>query len=243
MNDLRTRLPRVAGIALVIALAFGAGSAVMALAQPTPTTFYACLNTRTNTLFNVSTTTQHFCGIGATAVSWNQAGQPGPQGPKGDKGDTGAPGPAGTVVVSSCAPGEIVTGVGADGKVSCEIPHGTRVCEQPLAISEYDDLSDCNFTYAAMANADPTHVSIDIMNTVMKNANLTRANLENQLFLGVDLTDANLTEADLTNSNLIGAIGIDSAILTGVIWNNTTCPDSSNSDNNGGTCFGHLAAP
>ena len=30
------------------------------------------------------------------------------------------------------------------------------------------------------------------------------------------------------------------AVLTGVTWDNTTCPDGTNSDVNGGTCEGHL---
>jgi hypothetical protein len=29
--------------------------------------------------------------------------------------------------------------------------------------------------------------------------------------------------------------------VIGVIWNNTTCPDGTNSNNNGNTCVGHGA--
>lgn len=36
------------------------------------------------------------------------------------------------------------------------------------------------------------------------------------------------------------ATGLNTSVLTGVIWNNTFCPDSTNSDNNGNTCVGHL---
>lgn len=111
-------LLRIGLVAAIAALAFAAGNLVTARATPTPTTFYACLNTGTSTLFNVSTTTQRFCGSSATAVSWSQSGPPGPQGvpgsqgpqgEKGDKGDPGAsgapgqpgqPGPAGTSILS-----------------------------------------------------------------------------------------------------------------------------------------------
>ena len=55
-------------------------------------------------------------------------------------------------------------------------------------------------------------------------ANLTGANLK-----GANLTGANLTRATLTGAN-----------LSGVTWSNTTCPDGTNSNNNGGTCLGHL---
>ncbi len=44
----------------------------------------------------------------------------------------------------------------------------------------------------------------------------------------IDFTDADLTDATVT--------------ITGptIIWSNTTCPNGTNSDNNGGTCVGHL---
>jgi hypothetical protein len=38
-----------------------------------------------------------------------------------------------------------------------------------------------------------------------------------------------LLDADLTNAD-----------LTGVTWSHTFCPDHTNSDDNGGTCVGHL---
>ena len=41
-----------------------------------------------------------------------------------------------------------------------------------------------------------------------------------------------LMGANLTGANLVFAT------VTGVVWGNTTCPDGSNSDTNGGTCVG-----
>ncbi len=66
-------------------------------------------------------------------------------------------------------------------------------------------------------------------------ANITGANLTNAILTGADLTDADLASADLT-----GAVGMDSATLTGITWTNTICPDSTNSNDNGNTCVGHL---
>jgi uncharacterized protein YjbI with pentapeptide repeats len=43
----------------------------------------------------------------------------------------------------------------------------------------------------------------------------------------------------LTGANLSGA-NLNSATLTGVKWNNTTCPDGTNSNADAGTCIGHL---
>lgn len=59
----------------------------------------------------------------------------------------------------------------------------------------------------------------------LSNANLTSANLSGAMLAGVNFNGANLTGVDLT-----------SADLTGVIWQNTICPDGTNSDFRGQTC-------
>ena len=56
---------------------------------------------------------------------------------------------------------------------------------------------------------------------------------------GADLTDANLNgavagHANFTDTNLRGTD------LTSVLWFDTICPDGTNSDDHGGTCYGHL---
>jgi hypothetical protein len=70
-------------------------------------------------------------------------------------------------------------------------------------------------------------------------ANLSGANFRFAGLIQADLRGADLTSADLTNANLFGA-SMFSANLTDVIWSNTTCPDGTTSDNNGGTCVGHI---
>jgi uncharacterized protein YjbI with pentapeptide repeats len=60
-------------------------------------------------------------------------------------------------------------------------------------------------------------------------ANLTDAALAGADLSGFDLTDVNLTGADLSGAN-----------LTGVTWSNTTCPDGTNSNGDGGTCVNNL---
>jgi Fibronectin type III domain/Pentapeptide repeats (8 copies) len=62
---------------------------------------------------------------------------------------------------------------------------------------------------------------------------------------GVDLQDAWLLEesfvgANLTGTNLTGAVMETAEGFTGAIWSNTTCPDGTNSDNDGGTCVNNL---
>jgi hypothetical protein len=71
-------------------------------------------------------------------------------------------------------------------------------------------------------------------------ANLSGANLSNGNFSGTAFAGANLSGANFTQTNLIGATGLTSATLTGVIWNKTTCPDNTLSSKDGGTCVGHL---
>ena len=50
----------------------------------------------------------------------------------------------------------------------------------------------------------------------------------------------NLTGVDFTQSDLTGAAFSDVSELADVIWNNTICPDGTNSDNDGGTCVNNL---
>lgn len=64
----------------------------------------------------------------------------------------------------------------------------------------------------------------------LQNAFLNGANLEGANLHGADLSGADLSRTNLTGANLHGAT------LTGATWSNTTCPDGSNSDHNGGTC-------
>jgi hypothetical protein len=65
---------------------------------------------------------------------------------------------------------------------------------------------------------------------------------------GVNLSNTNLEDAvlpfTLAGANLTGAnvfhAGIGETNLTGVTWSNTTCPDGTNSDSDGGTCINNL---
>jgi uncharacterized protein YjbI with pentapeptide repeats len=58
-------------------------------------------------------------------------------------------------------------------------------------------------------------------------------------FVGADLRYARLDGADLSAADLTGANLRHARGLSSVIWSDTTCPDGTNSDVNGGTCVGH----
>jgi streptogramin lyase len=117
-----------------------------------------------------------------------------------------------------------------------------------------DSLVGCNLKGANLQN-------IILPGARLQGANLKGAQLENAHLVGADLQDANLlgaqfqsyallslanlrganlNGADLTGANLSGAdlegANLRKATLTGVVWSNTTCPDGTNSDDDGGTC-------
>ncbi|MGO9853789.1 MAG: pentapeptide repeat-containing protein [Acidimicrobiales bacterium] len=48
-----------------------------------------------------------------------------------------------------------------------------------------------------------------------------------------------MARVNFTNANLTGAI-FTGAHVYAPIWNHTMCPDGTNSNNDGGTCKGHL---
>lgn len=103
------------------------------------------------------------------------------------------------------------------------------------------------------ANATNVNFSNDIFQTTdFSSANLTGANFSNVqlvdlggIFSGNNFSQANLKGAIFTNTminkaNFTGATNMATVNITGVTWINTTCPDGSNSDNDGQTCVGHF---
>ena len=58
-------------------------------------------------------------------------------------------------------------------------------------------------------------------------------------FVDADLRYARLDGVDLTNADLTGANWRRATGLQSALFSNTTCPDGTNSDANGGTCVGH----
>jgi len=56
---------------------------------------------------------------------------------------------------------------------------------------------------------------------------------------GADLANASFADANLTGANLDGA-KVSGATFTGATWSGTTCPDGTNSGNDGGTCANNI---
>jgi uncharacterized protein YjbI with pentapeptide repeats len=90
------------------------------------------------------------------------------------------------------------------------------------------NLSDADLGQANLRNAD------------LQGARLSGASLKGANLTGADLGGVDLTGADLSQATLKGATGLGTATLTGVTWKQTTCPDGTTSNNDGGTCLNHL---
>ncbi len=93
---LRRGSTRVLTIAVVVTLAFAAGSAFVVYGSDSGDTYYGCL-TRGGTLnkIAVNPTDPPDCPGNQTLISWNQQGQPGPEGPIGPQGEPGPQGEQG----------------------------------------------------------------------------------------------------------------------------------------------------
>jgi hypothetical protein len=138
-------------------------------------------------------------------------------------------------LTSACGNGSAINAVDPNGTVSCA-PAPPVLC--PGCYLPSVNLSGANLVGAQLGPGrlvTPTNLNLAILSFAdLSFANLVEANLTD-----TTLTNANLSNANLIDANLQGAVGFPSATITGVIWGNTTCPDTTNSDNDGGTCAGH----
>jgi hypothetical protein len=103
---------------------------------------------------------------------------------------------------------------------------------QVVSTTPCPSLAGCNLSGLNLAGAQLPGADLsgaNLKGTDLKGADLTGANLSNANLNGADLTGANLSGADLAGAN-----------LNKVTWSDTTCPDGTNSNADGGTCSGHL---
>ena len=119
-----------------------------------------------------------------------------------------------------------------------------------FGIFRQSDFTDAQFVGAQLTNTEFRYSDMSGVN--LTNAwiygggdwlmvDLSYADLTNAMMYDLDLRYANLTGADLTAADLAYLnTSYGPADLTGVTWSNTTCPDGTNSDNNGNTCMNNL---
>jgi uncharacterized protein YjbI with pentapeptide repeats len=112
----------------------------------------------------------------------------------------------------------------------------------------YADLDSANLAGANLLRTvdsyadffDANMSDIDLGGASLNQANLAGAHLNGADLVGAYFIATDFTGADLTNSNLYGSF-LSGANFTGAIWSNTTCPDGSNSNNDGDTCVNNLS--
>jgi hypothetical protein len=99
-------------------------------------------------------------------------------------------------------------------------------------------LAGCNLSGTNLSGAQLSGANLSGAN--LSGANLSGANLTGANLSSANLTHTNLNGANLTGANLKGATVTATTNFTKVTWSNTTCPDGTNSNNDRGTCTGHL---
>lgn len=144
-------------------------------------------------------------------------------------------------------------GAGDGGYSVCDevpVPNFRVVRTHPLSGGEYlvgADMRRASLSEARLANANLSGADLeeaDLTDANLYRARLPNADLQQADLMGADLTDADLAGANLRGANLMAA-DFEGAILTqadvrDVTWSTTRCPDGTVSDQNGGTCLGHL---
>ncbi len=105
------------------------------------------------------------------------------------------------------------------------------------------DLSGVDLVGADLYGATLTGTNLssaDLSDADLLGADLSDGDLDGAALTHADLTGADATGADLTGAELTGAdlldVDLDGAILTLATWSDTTCPDGTDSDDDGATC-------
>jgi len=104
---------------------------------------------------------------------------------------------------------------------------GNRTVDGCLIVSSPTSTFHTSCPSAHLSAADLS--GIDLSDADLHGANLSGADLSGATLTGDDLSGADLTGANLTE-----------AMLDGVKWGNTTCPDGAASDKVGDTCVNDL---
>ena len=114
-----------------------------------------------------------------------------------------------------------------------ETPPAPTVENPGKDVSQFKSHNGSQCRNCDLALADLEGANLEGAN--LEGANLVRANLEGANLSGANLSCANLVRANLESANLTGAM-VNLTHWHNNVWENTTCPDGTNSDDNGNTC-------
>jgi hypothetical protein len=140
------QVQRVLVLAIVAALSFAAGGALIAYADSPASVIYACVNNGSGTIHVIGATDS--CAANEIKLSWNTQGPPGPIGPQGPAGPTGPQGPAGppgtgnVANVSDTTPGVVtLSNQGYSDVASVAITIPGTANHQVLVLARFDGYS------------------------------------------------------------------------------------------------------
>jgi uncharacterized protein YjbI with pentapeptide repeats len=187
------------------------------------------------------------CKNNETALSWNK------QGPKGDPGSGGSTGSRlnNPFFCNQCYLTSYADQFAGKDFSKSQVTN-SEFSNADLAGVNFSAsyFKDVNFSNASLTNANLSNIKdIDgwgpVRNNIFSGANLTNANLSGSMFHSSDFTNANLQGANFSNttirySDMSGAKNASTANFTGATWEDTRCPDGTNSDSHGATCVGHF---
>ena len=178
-----------------------------------------------------------------------ETGEQGPQGIQGETGPAGADGQNGMDVNESRIAQLEAELASKDATIAILLGNISDMEEELEAV---DDVIEMYYMMFVQIQNDMNDLESNLMdeinwvnNTVdwaymgLSGADLSYTNLRNANLSNADLRGADLEGADLSNADLEGA-DLNFADLAGVTWNDTTCPDGTNSDDNGNTCVNNL---
>lgn len=230
----------------------GEGSTLVRLLMPGQ----ACRPTESELSWNI----QGPPGPQGPAGPAGSKGDPGPQGPAGPQGvpgPKGDPGPQG-VQGPPGPPGPAGGGATVFFCPNCDLANrtvGDRLAGKDLTAAyvpgvyfsngeSRTNLAGTRFTDAEMQGARLFYANLSgavLAGAYLEGANFQGANLRGADLRGAMLSGTNLADVDVTGANFRGARGLGTLVNhSEVRWSNTTCPDGTNSDANGGSCLGHF---
>lgn len=215
---------------------------------------HACVRTNNGSLRIIGANDD--CNANETNLDWNIQGPPGPTGSPGPVGPPGA-GNGLPLICTECLFNNLTVGNTLVGKdlTAAAIANSsfgdvnltnTNLTNSILSNSMFEDtiLTNTNFSNSQMKLVTMhsiTLTDVDFTNADLSDSHLGHAQSHSPtIFSNTNFTNTNLTNVVFDNINLSGSLNMSTATRTNISWTNTTCPDGTNSDNNGNTCEDHL---
>jgi uncharacterized protein YjbI with pentapeptide repeats len=241
----------IGGVATGVVIGLASAAIVSASIPDANGVIHGCI--RNNGDLRIIDTATQSCTSAQDPISFNQTG---PQGPAGTSG-------SGFVGDLTNANLEEISWIHLDLR-NLDF-HGSTFSGQLKGSSLVGaNLSDTTFNGIVMDNADVHGVNLSgsafgtsffARNTNFSGANFTNATITaaDGAFTPIKLTNANFQNANFTGTQFVpfdpfrridggdfSNAQFINATFSGATWDNTVCPDGTNSDNNGNTCIGHF---